>query len=105
VILSPFLLFLSPLWWQEPELTELEAAQRKVSELEAEQGADHPGLGLALNELATILQNQGSYTESRPLYERALSLQEGYLGPEHLDVATTLHNLVAMQGNGPKKTD
>lgn len=35
---------------------------------------------------------QGKYAEAEPLYERSQAIREKVLGPDHLDVATTLHN-------------
>ena len=36
---------------------------------------------------------QGKLAESRPLVERALTIEEGALGPDHPDVAYTLNTL------------
>ena len=35
---------------------------------------------------------QGKYDEAEPLYERSQAIWEEVLGPEHPDVATSLHN-------------
>jgi tetratricopeptide (TPR) repeat protein len=34
-----------------------------------------------LNDLASLYQNQGRYTEAEPLYKRALAISEKALGP------------------------
>jgi len=97
VILSALLLGLTPtVFFQEPEETELEAAQRKVAELEAELGPEHFKLVFPLGNLASLLQDQGSYAEARPLYERVLAMSEKILGPEHPAVSTPLNNLAGL---------
>ena len=35
---------------------------------------------------------QGKYDEAEPLYERSQAIREKVLGPEHPDVATSLHD-------------
>lgn len=40
--------------------------------------------------LSTTLQ--GKFAEAGSLYERAQAIEEKVLGPEHPDLATTLHN-------------
>ena len=39
---------------------------------------------------------QGDYAGARPLYERALRIDEAALGPTHPDVATSLNNLAVL---------
>lgn len=36
---------------------------------------------------------QGKFAEAEPLLRRSLAIQEQKLGPDHPEVATTLHNL------------
>jgi tetratricopeptide (TPR) repeat protein len=36
---------------------------------------------------------QVNYRDAEPLFQRALAIREKALGPEHLDVATSLNNL------------
>ena len=94
MILSALFLGLGPLLlFQEPEETKLEAAQRKVAELEAELGPQHPEVAKYLNRLANLLRTKGSYAEARPLLERSLAILEQFRGPEHPDVAMTLNHL------------
>ncbi|CAM9775449.1 unnamed protein product, partial [Sphacelaria rigidula] len=35
----------------------------------------------------------GEIEQSEPLHRRALAIRESFLGPEHKDVAFSLHNL------------
>jgi tetratricopeptide (TPR) repeat protein len=42
------------------------------------------------------LASQGQYTKAEPLYQRSLTILEKALSPEHPDVATSLHNLAAL---------
>ena len=51
-----------------------------------------PQLLTAANKLARLYQDQGRHEQAAPLYERALSIRERALGPEHPDVATCLEN-------------
>ncbi|HEV2843880.1 MAG TPA: tetratricopeptide repeat protein [Thermoanaerobaculia bacterium] len=46
-------------------------------------GGEHPDLALTLHNLATLLASLGRSAEARPLFERALGMMEGSLGPEH----------------------
>ena len=50
---------------------------------------------LLLNQALTIAA-AGNERAAIPLYRRALSIKEEILGPEHPDVAMTLHNLAAL---------
>jgi tetratricopeptide (TPR) repeat protein len=56
-------------------------------------GGDHPSTAASLNNLASLLQDQGDYVGARPLFERALQIYEKALGPDHPVTATTLNNL------------
>ena len=49
-----------------------------------------------LNNLALLYKNQGRLSEAEPLYLRSLASVETTLGPEHLDVATSLNNLAGL---------
>ena len=49
-------------------------------------------MATSLNNLAKLYQVQGKYAEAEPLYKRSLAIREKALGPEHLDVATSLEN-------------
>ncbi|MDP6942485.1 MAG: tetratricopeptide repeat protein, partial [Planctomycetota bacterium] len=75
MIFSTLLLgFIPTVFFQEPEETELEAAQRKIAELEAELGPEHPDVAESVGILAGLLLDQGSYAEARPLFERSLAI-------------------------------
>ena len=39
---------------------------------------------------------QGEYDEAKPLYERAIAIDEKALGPDHPGVATDLNNLAGL---------
>jgi len=57
----------------------------------------HSGAATALlNNLAELLRAQGDYTALRPLYERALAINEVADGPTHLNTATSLNNLALL---------
>ena len=46
--------------------------------------------------LATSLQYQGDYSAARPMYERALAIDEKVYGANHPEVATNLNNLALL---------
>ncbi len=50
-------------------------------------------MAASLNNLALLYEAQGRYGDAEPLYKRALAIREKALGPEHPDVAQSLHNL------------
>ena len=83
-------------FFQEPEETELEAAERKVAELEAELGPEHLDLVDSLKAVMMIHYGQARYGKAEDICRRALSIQEKSLGPEHPDVATALNNLAML---------
>jgi tetratricopeptide (TPR) repeat protein len=49
-----------------------------------------------LNNLAGLLDRQGDYAAARPLYERALAINEQALGPQHPATAVSLNNLAGL---------
>jgi tetratricopeptide (TPR) repeat protein len=49
-----------------------------------------------LLELAALYRSQGRYTAAEPLFQRALSIQERALGPEHIELATPLAHLASL---------
>ncbi len=51
---------------------------------------------LACNRRGMILRAQGEYAAARPLYERALAINEQALGPQHPHVAQSLNNLAGL---------
>ncbi|HET8846699.1 MAG TPA: tetratricopeptide repeat protein, partial [Ktedonobacteraceae bacterium] len=52
-------------------------------------GPEHHEVAYPLHGLAILYKQQGKYTEAEFLYQRALSIREEALGPEHrLTVAT-----------------
>ena len=40
-------------------------------------------------------QEPPKYDEAKPLYERAISINEAVFGPDHLEVAANVHNYAA----------
>jgi tetratricopeptide (TPR) repeat protein len=46
--------------------------------------------------LAELYQQQGKYEQAKALYQRALSIREQHLGPEHPDTASSLHGLAEL---------
>ncbi|HJM40296.1 MAG TPA: tetratricopeptide repeat protein [Planctomycetota bacterium] len=77
---------------------------------------EHPDAALTLNNLARLLEAQGSYAEARSFYERGLSTTLQHLSKNlgdmteadrfrYLNIQTgpepLLLNLAALQGEGP----
>ena len=56
-------------------------------------GPEHPGTAMSLNNLASLLRNQGELASARSLFERALMISEKVQGPEHPDTATSINSL------------
>jgi CHAT domain-containing protein/Tfp pilus assembly protein PilF len=54
---------------------------------------------LRLHSESEGLREKGKYSEAIPLAERALKIREKVLGPEHLDVATSLNGLAGLHHN------
>jgi tetratricopeptide (TPR) repeat protein len=57
---------------------------------------DDPRTMLDATAYAGVLDGLGRYEESEPIYRRALVIFEKSYGPEHYEVAATLHNLAAL---------
>jgi len=58
--------------------------------------------GGLLNQLGYYLKQRAQYMEAEPLYQRAITIGEMTLGPEHPNLATRLNNLALLyqdQGN------
>jgi len=46
-----------------------------------------------LNNLASVERDLGNYQQAKELHEEALCIKRKNLGEEHIQVATSLHNL------------
>ena len=53
-------------------------------------------LSWLLDRAGTYLHVQAQLTQARPLFERALAIDEGAYGPGHPEVATDLSNLASL---------
>ena len=60
-------------------------------------GAEHPDTATSLLYLAGLLQAQGDLAAARPLFERALAINETVLGAEHPYTAIVLRNLAGVR--------
>ena len=58
-----------------------------------------------LNTKVMELYNAGQYAEAIPLAQRALSIREKALGPDHPDLASSLENLAALYSTQERYTD
>jgi len=61
--------------------------------------------GHLLYETALYLQDRARYQEAESLYQRALSIREQRLGPEHPDVALTLNGLARLYYDQSRYTE
>jgi tetratricopeptide (TPR) repeat protein/predicted Ser/Thr protein kinase len=62
-------------------------------------GDDDLRTALALEGIANIHREVGSYRDAKQLQERAHAILEEMLGPDHPNVATSLHNLASIHGD------
>ena len=58
--------------------------------------AEERGTSALINNLATLLQDQGQLDEARPLYEEALQACRETLGDRHPSTLTSIYNLGAL---------
>jgi tetratricopeptide (TPR) repeat protein len=56
-------------------------------------GPEHPATANALNDLASLLQDQGDLHAAHTTFVRALEINERVLEPDHLNTAATLNNI------------
>ncbi len=56
-------------------------------------GPEHPDVAASLNDLASLLHDEGKRAEAEPLYREALRIRKRVLGPGHLDTSATLNDL------------
>ncbi len=59
-------------------------------------GRRPPDTAQSLNNLATVLADQGDLQRARPLYERALRIREARLGVDHPDTVRSRERLAAV---------
>jgi tetratricopeptide (TPR) repeat protein len=71
----------------------IETAETALEVAEETFGAEHPNVGISLNNLAYLLGLQGQWTVSRLFYARALTILEKALGRNHERVGIVLRNM------------
>jgi len=75
------------------ENTEAEAHDRRALPFRKQAlGSEEPTAAQSLTDLAFFFRTQRRYDLAESLFEWALSVREKTLGPDHLDVATSLEN-------------
>src|SRR5271154_3522108 len=52
-----------------------------------------------MNNLATVLRDQGKYEQAEEMFRQALRLRETVLGKEHPDILTSMSNLAYVLSN------
>ncbi len=67
-----------------------------MSPYKARLGPNHPRTAQSLNNLATVLRDQGDLDGARTLHQRALSIEETRLGPDHPDTVRSRGWLAAV---------
>ena len=88
MIFSGLIFFLAPTAiFQEAEGTELEFAQERLSQLEAELGPTHLDLVEPLQELCVLYFAEGKINEVLKLTQRQLEIYKKNFGPNHKEVA------------------
>ena len=84
--------------------------QRALAIREKALGKQHPDLAKSIDNLAELYHDMGGrardqvgrarlYRKAGGLYRRALAIREKALGPQHLDVGQSLHNLAFLYYN------
>jgi tetratricopeptide (TPR) repeat protein len=89
--LAIFRLTVLAAYWQARPLFERALAIR-----EKVLGPEHPDTAMSLNNLASLLYEQGDLAGARPLYERALAIRQKVLGSDHARTASSLDNLASL---------
>jgi tetratricopeptide (TPR) repeat protein len=67
-----------------------------VADLVGDQAIEPGPLSWLLDRVATYLQARAEFGLAKPLFERALAINERVLGPDHPDLATSLNNLALL---------
>ena len=67
-----------------------------VFRLAEEEGTEPPAISWLMDRAAGYLWSRGDYALARPLFERALAIDEKVLGPYHPSTASTLNNLALL---------
>jgi CHAT domain-containing protein len=73
--------------------------QKALSLREKTLGLNHPDVGISLDNLAQIYEEENRIAEAEPLLKRALVIREEALGSDHPNVATSLNNLAVLYLN------
>ncbi len=77
-----------------------ESIEKKVLDYqEKKNGADHPSVATALNNLAATYRSEGKYTEAETLLRRAKSIIDRIPEPKPLLLGLVLANLAGVRGN------
>jgi eukaryotic-like serine/threonine-protein kinase len=58
-----------------------------------------------LNNLGTVLRDEGHWAEAEQMHQRALEAQKEILGPQHVDIAGSLNNLAYAAQNQHRPTE
>jgi tetratricopeptide (TPR) repeat protein len=67
----------------------------RVIELAEAENVEQP-VSTLMNELAVLLKTKGIFSQAKPLYRRALTLDERAFGNDHPEVARDLNNLAQL---------
>ena len=73
-----------------------EQAFRRAIAIRAALFGDDAQVGNGTTALGWVVYQQGRYAEAESLYHRALAIQRKALGPEHLQVSWSMHNLAVL---------
>jgi tetratricopeptide (TPR) repeat protein len=64
-------------------------------------GKEHPSTLTSMNDLASVLSDQGKYEQAEEMHRQALGLRETMLGKEHPSTLTSMNNLASvLRGQG-----
>ena len=93
-------------WHLLAEWTQAEPLMRGALNLvDNTDSPDHAKLAIALNNLASFLQETHRLGEAEQLFRRALAINEARLGPLHPDVAMSLNNLAVILNSTSRQSE
>jgi len=77
----------------------LELARNALRIVQSEYSKSDTAVAAVLDVLGTCYRMGGNFQQAESHYQRALNIREGALGPDHIQLANTLHNLGILRYN------
>ena len=91
----------SPIYLKNQEVAKL---KKTIKEQEVSLGVEHEDTLASVNNLGSLLQDQGKLAEAEPFFRRALEGRERTLGRDHPDTLASVNNLGSLlKAQGKRK--